>query len=529
MARRPTPTGNGEDTTPAKTRKPRQQKAEQPVTSKQRLSNIIKRVRDKLREDAGISTDAERLPQLTWMLFLKFLDDHEKAQEEEHGHRYQPILAPPYRWRDWANPADLRTARKGDELVAFVNNDLFEYLRKRSGSLENDLRDVVGKIFRGTYNLVRSGYLLREVVELLDGINFNSSDDIHLVSHFYETMLREMRDASGKSGEFYTPRPLIRFIIDRLSPKLGDRVLDPACGTCGFLAEAYDRLKPEAKNPAARRQLQASLLGVEKKTMPYLLGVVNLLLHGIDQPALDERNTLTTPLISIRDADRVEVVATNPPFGGEEEEGVLNNFPQGMRTKETALLFFQYIMAKLKRTGGRAAVVLPNLFLFGTGVAAEVKRHLLQRFNLHTILRLPPTVFVPYTPIPTNILFFNAAESGENGFATQHIWYYQHPYPDGRKRYSKSKPIGYQEFAPLIEWWKDRQENEHSWVVPVEAVAANGFNLDTKKPRLAEGSRLNHPADIVQTVTALQQQMLASLQRISAAIATRDASPENAG
>ena len=267
---------------------------------------------------------------------------------------------------------------------------------------------MTGKIFRGTYNLVRSGYILREVLETLGGINFNSSDDVHLVSHFYETMLKEMRDASGKSGEFYTPRPLVRLIIDRLNPKLGERILDPACGTCGFLAEAYERLKPEARTPAARRTLQASLLGVDKKTMPYLLGVVNLLLHGIEQPNLDERNTLTTPISSIKDDDRVDVIATNPPFGGEEEEGVLNNFPQGMRTRETAILFFQHIMARLKRPGGRCGVVLPNGFLFGTGVAAEVKKRLLQRFNLHTVVRLPEGVFQPYTNIPTNVLFFEA-------------------------------------------------------------------------------------------------------------------------
>jgi type I restriction enzyme M protein len=518
MARKRTPGGNGGDTAPAKTRRTRQPKAEQPVTSKQRLSAIIKRVRDKLREDAGISTDAERLPQLTWMLFLKFLDDHEKAQEEEHGPRHEPIIEAPYRWRDWANPADIQTARKGDELIAFVNNDLFEYLRKRSGSAENDLRDVVGKVFRGTYNLVRSGYILREVLETLDGINFNSSDDVHLVSHFYETMLREMRDASGKSGEFYTPRPLIRLVIDRLAPKLGERLLDPACGTCGFLAEAYDRLKPEAKNPAARRQLQGSLLGIEKKTMPYLLGVVNLLLHGIDQPALDERNTLTTPLSSIKDADRVEIIATNPPFGGEEEEGVLNNFPQGMRTKETAVLFFEYIMARLKRPGGRCGVVLPNGFLFGTGVAAAVKKQLLRRFHLHTVVRLPEGVFQPYTSIPTNVLFFEGREPDDDGWSTKEIWYYEHPLPEGRK-YSKTKPLEFEEFGPLLEWWVKREEGERAWKVSVQQVIDSGFNLDLKNPRAA--SKLEHlpPERLVASIVEKERKILAIMGEIESLLA----------
>jgi type I restriction enzyme M protein len=455
------PGGNGE----VATRSKRKAKSLHPVTSKQRLSSIIKRVRDKLREDAGISTDAERLPQLTWMLFLKFLDDHEKAQEEELGHRYVPVIEAPYRWRDWATPAEIETARKGDDLLVFVNTELFEYLRKRSGGGQNDLREVVGKVFRGTYNLVRSGYILREVVELLSGINFNSSDDVHVVSHFYETMLKEMRDASGKSGEFYTPRPLIRLIIDRLAPKLGDHILDPACGTCGFLVEAYERLKPEAKTPAARLKLQQNLIGIEKKAMPYLLGVVNLLLHGVDQPSLDERNTLASPIRQIKDSDRVEVIATNPPFGGEEEEGILNNFPDGMKTKETAVLFFQFVMARLKRGVGRCGIVLPNGFLFGTGVANEVKKQLLQHFRLHTVIRLPEGIFLPYTNISTNVLFFEAGDSEDSGWCTKEIWYYQHPLPEDRK-YSKSRPLEFQEFQPLLSWWDDRVENERAWKVP---------------------------------------------------------------
>ncbi len=519
MPRKRTPADNGDPTAPRKARKTRKTKAEQSVTSKQRLSALVKRVRDKLREDAGISTDAERLPQLTWMLFLKFLDDHEKTREEEHGCRYQPIIAPPYRWRDWANPADRTAARKSDELIAFVNNDLFEYLRKRSGSTENDLRDVVGKIFRGTCNLVRSGTILREVLETLDGIDFNSCDDVHLVSLFYETMLREMRDAAGKSGEFYTPRPLVRLIIDRLAPKLGERILDPACGTCGFLAEAYDRLKGEAKNPAARRQLQASLLGIEKKTMPYLLGVVNLLLHGIDQPALDERNTLTTPILSIRNADRVQLIATNPPFGGEEEEGVLNNFPQGMRTKETAILFFQYIMARLKRPGGRCGVVLPNGFLFGTGVAAEVKKQLLQRFNLHTIVRLPEGVFQPYTNIPVNVFFFEAVTPDGSGWCTKEIWYYEHLRPEGCK-YSKTKPLEFEEFAPLIEWWDRREEQERAWRVPVRQVIDNGFNLDRKNPRAAKTLEHLPPKELMASIVEKERKILAIVGEIAALLAS---------
>jgi type I restriction enzyme M protein len=520
MASKRKPSANGEETAPKRPRRPRQPKVEMPVTSKQRLSATIKRVRDKLREDAGISTDAERLPQLTWMLFLKFLDDHEKAQEEEHGQRYESIIEAPYRWRDWANPADIQAARKGDELKKFVNDELFEYLRKRSGSGENDLRQVVGKIFQGTYNLVRSSYILREVLEKLDSINFNSLDDVHLVSHFYETMLREMRDASGKSGEFYTPRPLIRLIIDRLAPKLGERLLDPACGTCGFLAEAYDRLQPEAKTPEARKRLQSSLLGIEKKTMPYLLGVVNLLLHGIDQPALDERNTLTTPISSFKDADRVEIIATNPPFGGEEEEGVLNNFPARDADEgdgdpvlsvhhgpaETSGRALRCGAAECvsvrhrRRRGGQeaAAPALPSAYRGSAagGSVAAVYKH------------------------PDERAFFESATPDDEGWSTKEIWYYEHPLPEDRK-YSKTKPLEFEEFRLLLEWWDRREETERAWKVPVQQVIDNGFNLDLKNPRAASKSEHLPPEQLVASIVEKEQRILNIMDEIKVLLARK--------
>jgi type I restriction enzyme M protein len=448
------------------TGKGRGKKNEQPQTTRQKLSAVIKRVRDKLREDAGLGGDADRLPQLTWMLFLKFLDDHERAQEDAYGDAYAPIIQAPYRWRDWAPAALMQQAKKGDELLDFVNKELFPHLSKRSGSGEHDLRSVVGKIFQGTYNRLRSGYILREVVEKLDEINFNASDDVHLVSHFYETMLREMRDAAGDSGEFYTPRPVIRLIIDRLAPKRGERILDPACGTCGFLVEAHERLKAEARTPALKQQLESNLLGIEKKTMPYLLGIVNLLLHGVEEPAVKERNTLGTPIREIKDEDRVDMIATNPPFGGEEEPGIVNSFPEGLRTKETAVLFVQYVMARLKKPGGRAGIVLPNGFLFGEGIMGHVKKQLLERFNLHTIVRLPQGVFAPYTSITTNLLFFEAGDPEAEGYCTKEVWYYEHPLPEGRKQYTKQKTLEFEEFKTLIEWWDSREENEHAWKFP---------------------------------------------------------------
>ena len=333
-------------------------RAREPLTSKQQLNSTIKSVRDLLRKDSGLSGDTDRLPQLTWLLFLKNFDDFEYAQEEEQGEAYEPIIAAPYRWRDWAAVEDRTQRLTGDELLDFVNNHLLPYLGRISGSSDRDIRTIVGTIFQGTYNRVRSGYILREVVDKLSAINFNSSDDIHTVSLFYESMLREMRDSAGDAGEFYTPRPVVRFIIDRLAPKLGERMLDPACGTCGFLVEAYEHLRESARSPEQHRLLQDSLMGIEKKSMPYLLGVMNLLLHGVEYPNIVERNSLSTNIRQIRDAERVDVVATNPPFGGEEERGILNNFPEGMRTSETALLYFQYVMAMLKRPGGRCGIVL---------------------------------------------------------------------------------------------------------------------------------------------------------------------------
>lgn len=288
----------------------RQKKQKESPTSKQQLSAIIKSVRDLLRKDAGLSGDTDRLPQLTWLLFLKSIDDAEKAHWVIQGDAYEPIIEKPYRWRDWASleGQDKKDRMTGDELLDFVNGDLIPYLARLSGPDERDIRTIIGNIFQGTTNRIRSGYILREVVDKLSNINFNLSDDAHAISHFYETMLKEMRDAAGDAGEFYTPRPVIRFIINRLAPKLGERVLDPACGTAGFLVETYEHLKDEVRTPDQRRALEDSLIGIEKKPMPYLLGVMNMLLHSVESPNVTERNSLSTNIRQIRDAERVDVV-----------------------------------------------------------------------------------------------------------------------------------------------------------------------------------------------------------------------------
>lgn len=490
-------------------------------TSKQGLSSVIKGVRDKLRKDAGLSGETDRLPQLAWMLFLKFLDDSEQTRALMLGDYFVPIIETPFRWRDWAAYGERPDALKGDELIRFVNDKLMPYLSKLSGVDENDIRTKIGEIFRSTDNRVRSGYILREVVDQISTINFNSSDDIHLVSHFYETMLKEMRDAAGDSGEFYTPRPVVRLIVDRLAPKLGERVLDPACGTGGFLVETWERLKDQTATPEQRAQLQRDLQGIEKKPMPYLLGMVNMLLHGITAPNISERNALLTNITRLTDDQRVHVIATNPPFGGEEESGILSNFPSGMRTQETAVLFFQYVMEMLQVPNGRCGIVLPNGFLFGGGIAAAVKKDLLERFHLHTIVRLPNGVFAPYTLITTNLLFFEACARDHSGPCTREIWYYEHVVPNGRKNYTKTQPLHFDEFEPLRSWWDHREENDHAWRVPIEHVANSGYNLDLKNPRATVDLEHVPPEQIVESMAVKERLILEILDDITAILGAR--------
>lgn len=473
--------------------------AKKPVpaaTTAQRLASLVKTARDIMRKDKGLNGDLDRLPMLTWVMFLKFLDDLERVREEEaaiSGERFQPAVLPPYRWRDWAADDGGIT---GDELLAFINQDeavrpdgtrgdgLFRYLRGLQGANGGDRRDVIATVFKGVNNRMVSGYLLRDVINKVDDIHFTSSDELHTLGTLYESMLREMRDAAGDSGEFYTPRPLVRLMVAVTDPKLGEIVLDPACGTGGFLVEAFNHLDAQCQTVHDREVLQsASILGNEAKTLPYLLAQMNLLLHGLESPRVDPGNSLAVKVTEIGDRDRVDVILTNPPFGGEEEKGILGNFPADRQTSETALLFLQLIMRKLKRPGhgsergGRAAVVVPNGTLFGDGVCARIKEELLKEFNLHTVLRMPNGVFSPYTDINTNILFFD--RSGP----TKDVWYYAHPLPDGRKKYTKTSPLQYDEFGPLLAWWSLRQENEQAWKVSVGDLLANNFNLDVKNPR----------------------------------------------
>ncbi len=466
-------------------------KPNQPLTTAQRLGSLVKSARDIMRKDKGLSGDLDRLPMLTWIMFLKFLDDMEQIREHKAAlaeEKFRPAIEPPYRWRDWAAKEDGIT---GDELIRFVNNDeavrpdgkrgagLFAYLRGLQGVDGGDRRDVIATVFKGTLNRMINGYLLRDVINKVNGIHFNSTDEMHTLGHLYESMLKEMRDAAGDSGEFYTPRAVVRFMVQVTDPQLGETLLDPACGTGGFLVDAYKHLEKQCKTVQDRKALQTkSITGGEAKPLPYLLAQMNLLLHGLESPRISSENSLNVRLAEIGDRDRVDIILTNPPFGGEEERGILGNFPEDKQTAETALLFLQLIMRKLRRQpkSGRAGVVVPNGTLFGDGVCARIKEELLKEFNLHTIVRLPNGVFAPYTSIPTNLLFFDRTGP------TKHVWYYEQPLPEGRKQYTKTAPIQFEEFAGCLKWWPKRKENGQAWKVPVETILGNNCNLDIKNP-----------------------------------------------
>ena len=491
-----------------------------------------------MRKDKGLNGDLDRLPMLTWVMFLKFLDDMERIHEDEaqmERKPFRPIIDPPYRWRDWNRPnatvsADegLHNAVTGDALVAFINQDeavrpdgnrgagRFAYLRSLTGRSEGlDRRDVVATVFRGTVNRMQSGYLLRDVLDKVNEIHFSSSEEIHTLGALYESLLKEMRDAAGDSGEFYTPRALVRMIVKAVDPQPGETVLDPAAGTGGFLVEAYKHLQPLCKTVEDFERLQReTLLGVEAKPLPYLLCQMNLVLHGLETPQIDPLNALRGKVTEIGDRDRVDVIMTNPPFGGEEEKGVQRNFPDDKQTSETALLFLQLIMRKLRRpghngsAGGRAGVVVPNGTLFGDGVAGRIKQELLGSYNLHTVLRLPNGVFAPYTAIATNVLFFD--RSGP----TRDIWFYEHRLPDGRKTYTKTQPLQFEEFGPLFDWWDHREEDEQAWRIPVEAIVQRGFNLDVKNPRSPADLEHLPPTELVERILADEEEFVSAVQSV---------------
>ena len=451
------------------------------------VSNVVKTIQDIMRKDAGTYGDAQRLEQLGWMFFLKIFDDREKELELLRD-KYKSPLPDRLRWSKWATDEEGIT---GDALLDFVNLTLLPKLRTITTGGDK-IAGLIRAVFEDANNYMKNGTLMRQVINKVNGIDFNASADRHLFGDIYEKLLRDLQSA-GNAGEFYTPRAVTQFIVEQVNPRLGETVLDPACGTGGFLVCAIEHLRKQAKTEAHERTIQDCFAGIEKKNLPHVLCMTNLLLHGIDVPSnVRHDNTLARPLRDWTPKEKVDVIVTNPPFGGMEEDGIESNFPTEFRTRETADLFLVLLM-KILKPGGRAGLVLPDGTLFGEGVKTRIKEALLTECNLHTIVRLPNGVFNPYTGIRTNLLFFT------KGAQTKDVWYYEHPYPPGAKSYNKGKPIRIEEFEGERAWWgsekdgfKSRVENEQAWRVSIEAIKAGNFNLDLKNPNKADSG----PGDV---------------------------------
>jgi len=470
------------------------------------IGTLIKSIQDIMRKDVGVDGDAQRISQIVWLLFLKIFDDKEQEwQLTIPG--YKSPLQNRFRWSNWAKDDEGIT---GEELIDFVNNELFPSLKKLATAAGvSPHGKVVGSVFEDAYNYMKSGTLLRQVINSIEAdVDFNSSSDRHLFNDIYEKILADLQSA-GNAGEYYTPRAVTQFMVDILNPQLGESVLDPACGTGGFLTCTIDHLCAQIKTAEQRNTLQATIHGVEKKPLPHMLAMTNLMLHGIDVPSnIRHDNTLRRPLKEYGPKDRVDIIITNPPFGGMEEDGIENNFPRKYQTRETADLFMALIMHLLKHDTGRAAVVLPDGFLFGEGTKTNLKRELLEEFDLHTIVRLPKGVFAPYTSISTNVLFF------EKGAPTQDVWFFEHPYPQGYKSYSRGKPLTINEFDLEKKWWggaqrKGRKTTEQAWKVSAKDIAARNYNLDYKNPHEVT---VNHrdPAELMQEFHEITRQLEAA-------------------
>ena len=477
------------------------------------VRTLVKSIQDIMRQDAGVDGDAQRLGQLCWLFFLKIFDDSDRELELLDDTYRSPIPAG-LRWRDWAADAEGTT---GDDLLAFVNDDLFPRLKDLKGRRRaGGRREVVRAVFEDAYNYMKSGQLLRQVVNRINGVDFNRLVDQQHFGDIYEQLLNDLQSA-GKAGEYYTPRALTSFMVERVDPRPGEILLDPASGTGGFLTCAVRHMrKHHVGTPADEQALKSSLRAIEKKPLPHMLCVTNMLLHRIEDPRFVRRdNTLARPYSSWSKADRVDVVLTNPPFGGTEEAGIEANFPQNFRTRETADLFLALIVRLLK-PGGRAAVILPDGTLFGEGVKTRLKQHLMQECNLHTIVRLPNSVFRPYASIGTNLLFF------EKTGATNETWFYQHEVPEGQAAYSKTRPIRLEHLAECSKWWggpqrEGREETERAWRVRAADIEASDYNLDIRKP-VRSSAEAEDLSDLLTRLTETDRKVEAIRRKLVAAL-----------
>ncbi|WP_112875529.1 N-6 DNA methylase [Paracoccus endophyticus] len=463
------------------------------------VRTLVKSIQDIMRQDTGVDGDAQRISQLCWMFFLKIIDDQDQ-ELELFKDGYRSPIPKQLQWRAWAADPEGIT---GEELLAFINDDLFPTL-KNLASLTPRARTVRG-VFEDAYNYMKSGQLMRQVVNRINSIDFNNLSERQHFGDIYEQILNDLQSA-GNAGEYYTPRAVTAFMAQQIDPTPGEILFDPACGTGGFLTCAIRHMREHyVKRPEDETTMQASLRAVEKKQLPHMLAVTNMLLHGIEDPSfLRHDNTLARPYISWGKDERVDIVLSNPPFGGREEDGIESNFPQHFRTRETADLFLALIIRLLK-PGGRAAVVLPDGSLFGEGVKTRLKEHLMEECNLHTIVRLPNSVFRPYASIGTNLLFF------EKGAPTQDIWFWEHRVPEGQKAYSMTRPIRLEHLADCAAWWggaqrEGRVETERAWKVSAEEVKARGYSLDIKNPHTVAEDH-GDPETLLEDLTAAEAEV----------------------
>lgn len=474
------------------------------------IFNFVKSIQDIMRQDPGVDGDAQRISQLVWMLFLKIYDSKEEEEWELFEDDYVSIIPDGLKWRDWAK-ADEETgqAMTGEELVEFINEKLFPTLKEMDIDETTDERAALVKyVFEDVYNYMKNGILIRQVINEIDKIDFASYEERHTFNEIYETILKDLQSA-GNSGEYYTPRAVTEFIVEMLDPKVGEKFADFACGTGGFLTCALEHMnkQPEYNLTGGEESVFNGLIGIEKKPMPHLLAVTNLILHGVDAPKISRDNSLEVDTRDISDEQKVDKIGMNPPFGGIEEKSVQTNFKKEFQTSETADLFMILILERLKENG-KAGVVLPDGFLFGEGVKVRIKEKLLEEANLHTIVRLPRGVFSPYTTIRTNLLFFTKGEP------TKETWYFEHPYPDGQKSYSKTKPIRIEEFELEKKWWENREENEYAWKVSIEEIRDRNYNLDLKNPIITEEETFESPSEILDSIQESQERICSIIAKI---------------
>ncbi|MFA5917842.1 MAG: class I SAM-dependent DNA methyltransferase [Candidatus Gracilibacteria bacterium] len=457
------------------------------------LSTLIKSIQDIMRKDHGVDGDAQRISQLVWMLFLKIIDDKEEEYEVMKD-KYKSAIPEKLRWRNWAKDSEGIT---GDELLAFINNELFVGLKELEIVDINSLGYIVKEVFNDSYNYMKSGTLIREILNKLESeIDFTKSNDRHLFNDIYEQILKDLQSA-GNAGEFYTPRAVTEFIVEMVNPKLGEKVMDPACGTGGFLTCTIEHLRKEVKTVEDEKIIEDTIFGTELKQLPHLLATTNMILHGVEIPKnLKHDNSLSYRVTDFSDNEKMDCFIMNPPFGGTVQDGVLTNFPKKFQNKNTAYLFLIYVFYRLKNHG-RVGIVLPDGgIMSGENTSEiEIKKKWLEEFNLHTIVRLPNGVFSPYASIKTNLLFFTKGEP------TKEIWYYEHDLPTGYKTYNKSKPIRIEEFEVEKAWWNNRVESENAWKVNIEDIVKNNYNLDIKNPNKVEEDEVLSKEELIEKIS----------------------------